>query len=47
MTGKDGILFARFALESNKIKKNMVPHKLFEPRRDRTLSIDGLNMLDQ
>ena len=48
MTGKDGILFARFALESNKIKKNTVPHKLFEPRRDRTLSvqaIDGLNCL--
>ena len=46
MTGKDGNLFARFALESNKIKKDRVPPKLFEPRKNRTLSVQVIDGLD-
>ena len=46
MTDKDGTLFARFALESKKIKKDRVPHKLFEPRKDRTLSVQAIDDLD-
>ena len=46
MTVKDGTLFARFALESNKIKNDRVPQKLFEPRRDRTLSVQAIDDLD-
>ena len=50
MTNKDGALFARYALESKRIKTDLiVKPKLFEPRKDGTLSvqkIDDLNKKD-
>ena len=46
MTTKNGNLFARFSDESNRIKRNLVVHhKLFEPRRDGTLSVQNVDGL--
>ena len=46
MTPKDGNLFARFAVENDKINQQRVHHKLFEPRKDGTLSVEAIDGQD-
>lgn len=41
-----GNLFARFAIESSQINNNRIHRKLFEPRRDLTLSVETIDDLD-
>lgn len=42
----EGNLFARFAVESNRINSIRIHRKLFEPRRDLTLSVEAIDGLD-
>ena len=43
----DGTSFARFSLESKRIKPSRILPKLFEPRRDGTLSVQNIDNLDE
>ena len=45
-SANSGVLFARFGIESNKIKKNKTSYKLFEPKKDMTLSVQNIDDLD-
>ncbi len=48
MTAKNGNLFARYALEKNKITKSKrVKPKLFEPKKDGTLSVQKIDSLNK
>ena len=46
MTIEDGDLFARFGIERDKITVKRVHRKLFEPRKDGTLSVQNIDGLD-
>ena len=46
ITGNNGTLFARYATEKGKITSNGVKPKLFEPRKDRRLSVQAIDDLD-
>ncbi|MDE0254462.1 MAG: hypothetical protein OYG32_06675 [Rhodospirillaceae bacterium] len=41
----EGNLFARFAVESNRINSKRIHRKLFEPRKDLTLSVETIDDL--
>ena len=45
MTGDEGISFARFGFEKVRITANRVHRKLFEPRKDGTLSVYAIDEL--
>ncbi len=45
MTGQEGGLFARFGMEKDRITANRVHRKLFEPRKDGTLSVYAIDDL--
>ena len=47
MTSAGGMRFARFGIERDKITKNRVHHKLFEPRKDGRLSVQSIDSLDR
>ena len=47
MIENKGDLFARFAVEKNKINHSGVHRKLFQPRKDLTLSVEMIDSLDR
>ena len=46
ITGNSGKSFARYGIEKGKITENRVKPKLFEPRKDKTLSVQNIDDLD-
>lgn len=47
ITGNNGKLFARYGVEKGRITNSRVKPKLFEPRKDGTLSVHLIDMLSR